>query len=152
MDPTFDLTDDDDLVIALRQAVPATNDVVPRAVHEFALAVYDLGSLDVELAALIHDSLVDAPSVAARASEDDPRVIVYSAAGTSIELRVTGERELLGQVAPAGVDEVQVQTASESMVVVLDEFGQFETAAPDALMRVLVRQEGRTVATPWMRL
>ena len=150
MDWHFDLTVDGNLLNALDSAL-TDDDLVPAAVHEFALAVFDLGTLDVELAALTHDSLVHGPVVASRA-DDEVRTIIFSAANVSIRLDISADRSIVGQVVPEGVDDLRLQTSSDVTTLDLDEFGEFSFVAPEALMRLTLKLGGHAVVTPWVWL
>lgn len=133
-------------------------DPPPGWMVELAKLSYDLRSLDAELAELVADSLVDAPSVAVRsAALAEPRMLTFESDDLLVEVEVEadghGGSTLTGQLVPAQPARVELrQPDRPHRSVQADELGRFVieglAAAPFSL--VCHRPDGRPVASAWV--
>ena len=104
-DPTgFVFLSDDDLLAELRR-VAADIDPVPESLVDSARALFELRSLDVELLALLSDSLVDADPATTR-GPDSPREVTFAGRDGSVEVGLSVQasghrRHVMGQLVEA---------------------------------------------------
>ena len=132
-DPTdFAFLSDDDLLAQLRR-VAADIDPVPESLEESARALFELRRLDVELLALLSDSLVDADPATTRAAES-PREVTFAALDGSVEVGLSVQasghrRHVMGQLVEAGGSAVsrvlRVRSAEGEHEVPVDRSGLF---------------------------
>lgn len=151
-----DLHGDDGLEAALRRAMRGHDEAPPEAVAA-AVAAFDLGHLEGELAELISDSAVDGTLVGVR--DDGPsedRVLTFGAGSSTIDLDLPGDEEvLLGHLDPPGPTEVVVEVAdpaggSSEQVVPVDDLGRFRWPLEPGSFRVRVRSADGPILTPWI--
>jgi hypothetical protein len=161
MPPSF-ATPDDDTLIAELSRVLATVDPVPARVAIAARAAIEWLTLDAELAALVHDSSVDAPALAVRGDEQ-PRTLTFRAGDLEIELEVEAEPQrdgatlrLAGQLVPAQSAQIAIGTGGGLVLTRADERGRF-TAVGVARGPVRLRcwldgapDGGRLAQTAWV--
>ncbi len=143
-----DLHDDDALVAALAQALDRL-DPVPADARDAAVAVFDLGQLDDELATLVADSLLDAGPAVRHDDGPEPRQLSFTTEHLSleIELGVDGQT-LMGAVSPAAVVDVVSEGPSGSLVTRSDELGRFRLALGRGWCRLRVRSPIASLVTP----
>jgi hypothetical protein len=152
----------DALLVALGGLL-ARLDPVPPEVLDQARRLFCWRSVDVELAELAFDSLVDREVALAVRSGDEsvlePRMLGFDATvdGTdlSIELEVStmeGQCTMIGQLSPAGTDTISVQTGDGAMVdVPVDEVGRFLLRpVPSGPVRLRIVHAGHAVQTTWV--
>jgi len=160
------LPDDADLSARLRELLE--RDAPPAMAVVLAKQSFGLRDLDVELAALVADSDVDALAVAVRADDDQgvgPRLLTFEtvAADTgdqlAVELEVSGSgrsRRLLGQLHPPGPARIGVRqpSAEEPRWVDADDQGRFtvEDLRPGPFSLTCQAPGRAPVATAWTAL
>jgi hypothetical protein len=153
--------DDDDLLVALRQAVRERQAVPPEFV-EAARNAFAWRNFDAELARLSFDSARDedraasvrAGPVPARAEPASVRALTFTSAHLTIELEVTQD-SMLGQVVPAqpAMIRVQPRTGAETALEA-DEIGRFTVQPiPSGPFRLHCRTApGVDALTGWISL
>jgi hypothetical protein len=140
-------------------AVIAKLDPVPPEVLGGAHGAFDLRTIDTEIAALAHDSVLDRRLAAVRGPES-PRSLRFEAPGLTIEVEITvvgARRRLIGQLVPACRAIVTVRHSGGAEQVDADELGRFraEGLAPGpASLRCDLTgdHEGGPVVTDWIRI
>lgn len=156
-----DLHNDDELLAALADALDAVDPVPAEAVH-LAVAGFELGRVDEELAILASDSLTEA-GVALRHDAGGTRALRFTAPALTIEIEVgepigTSVGESVGMVvgllSPPAAADIEMETVSAAAgrqltVVRCDELGRFRTAISPGLSRLRCQQAGTTVVTTW---
>lgn len=149
---------DDNLLAELRSAVDV-HDPVPVRVLAAAKASLTWRTIDDELADLAFDSSVDASPVLVRgpgpASEE--QLLTFETERVSVDLQVTvrGEgRRLMGQLAPAGVADIEVRSAAGVVVTTRsDELGRVPALdVPAGPLSLRIQFPGQPVAivTDWV--
>jgi hypothetical protein len=151
--------DDDRLLEELRRLFEDT-DPVPDQVTRLAKASYGWRTLDAELAALTHDSLVDQAPVAMRGGAP-PRLVTFDAADLRVEVELEaggpgarGGRRLLGQLVPPQPARIEVRDGRGGRrTVEADEAGRFAIdQLPAGPLSLRCHRPGRPpVATEWFR-
>lgn len=118
----------DDALLAELAGVLRPYTVPPPEVVEAARQSFTWRTIDAELAALTHDSLLDDEPVLARAAAQ-PRILTFEAGELTIEVEVDetpGGRRLLGQLVPAGPAELELRCAgADTVTSAADEYGRF---------------------------
>lgn len=151
-------SDDDALLAALREARQRAEDVPPEFVAA-ARAVFTWRTVDAELAALVHDSALEAGQ-AVRGDDvpgEEPaalRTLTFTTSQLTLEVEVT-DGALLGQVVPTGPGELELRELRGPVSVArIDEDGCFVVRpVPTGTFRLHVRAVGGTSAlTGWTRL
>jgi hypothetical protein len=120
-----DVYDDEDLLVALQQAL-AEREAVPPEFVEAAKNAFAWHNIDSELAELTYDSSRDAePEPSTRAETASIRALTFTSAHLTLELEVTHD-SLLGQIVPAqaGTIKVQLRDGAETTVPA-DRIGRF---------------------------
>lgn len=138
-------------------------DPLPPQLLEQVRQAFCWRTVDVELAELSFDSLVDHDAAfAVRAGTDldlEPRLLGFGAVvdgeDVSIELEVSAAGQvscLVGQLWPAGATTVDVQVGSGGTTTVpVDALGRFEVEpVPQGPVRLRVDHRGRVVQTTWV--
>jgi hypothetical protein len=138
-------------------------DPMPPEVLDQARRLFCWRSVDVELAELAFDSLLDREvALAVRSGEEsilEPRMLGFDATvdGTdlSIEVEVStmdGQCTMIGQLSPAGADTISVQGGDGHVVdVPVDEVGRFLLRpVPSGPVRLRVVHAGHAVQTTWV--
>lgn len=148
---------DDDMLIALLADAVASHDPVPESTRRVARGAPLLDDLDVELAAILEDSLVDDEARAGVRSVGMPRLVVFGAGDLEIEIEVfdgLDGRRMVGQLAPACAARVRVRTPwGVGEVVDADELGRFSAALPGGPISLRIERDGvAPVATAWLAL
>jgi hypothetical protein len=141
-----------DLAELLHRVDPPPMDVV-----EVSKQLWTWRTIDAELAALGHDSLVDEPSPALRSAEQQ-RLVTFETPRLTIEVEVAdgaGGRRLVGQLDPPGPAELVLRTADGSEPGAADELGRFVLRLPATRQRASLRcvlPGGTAVETAWLVL
>ncbi len=149
-----DCWDDEELLVALRQAVRERQAVPPEFV-EAGQNAFAWRNIDAELAELSYDSARDrerAPSMRAEAAS--VRALTFTSAHLAIELEVTQD-SVLGQVIPAQAAMIRVQPrAGAETAFPADEIGCFSVRPiPPGPFRLHCRTAPGIVAvTGWITL
>jgi len=125
------LPSDDDALLAELRRVVGEVDPIPEPVQIAARAAIEWRTLDAELAALVHDSAVDAAdALLVRGAAVGPRVVTFAAPELTIEVQAevvddTGSLCLVGQLVPPQAADVTVRHGAELIAVRADERGRF---------------------------
>jgi hypothetical protein len=148
------LSDDEQLLVVLREALAAARAVPPEVIAA-GKAAFAWRTIDAELAALTYDSAETADMLAAgtRAEPASLRALTFTGADMTIELEVTSEA-LVGQITPArGGQSVAVRVGTTEVAsAVADEVGYFSLRpVPTEPFRLLIRTaDGTSVLTGWV--
>ena len=145
--------DDEELLAALGEAMKARQ-AVPEWFVETGKNAYAWHNVDVELAQLTYDSLVDREQAAAVRSEAASiRALTFTSAHLSIELEVTDGR-LLGQVIAPRAGTLETHTTAGITTWPVDEIGCFVLdPKPASPFRLRFRAvDGTDVLTGWVTL
>jgi hypothetical protein len=147
----------DDALLAELSAAAAVHDAVPPAVLAAAKASLTWRTIDSELADLAFDSSVDESRVLVRGPQSDEQLLTFETEELAVDLQVTKRgdgRRLVGQLAPAGVAEIEVRTASGVVVTITsDELGRVPAVdVPAGSLSLRIRRAGEAVAvvTDWV--
>lgn len=142
---------DDELMVALEQAVAETDAVSDRR-RAAAQAAFTWRTVDAELAELLHDSALDA-GAAVRSGADEPRSLSFASGDLALEVEVDGTT-LMGQVVPATAATVAVQKAAgEEVSVDVDAAGFFRLEGVEpGPTRFVARAADWTLTSPWVVL
>jgi hypothetical protein len=120
-------SDDDELLVALGEALRSADDV-PRRFVEAGMAAYAWHNIDAELAALTYDSATPASDRVPALTRAEPaslRALTFASARMSIHLEVT-RNALHGQVVPAQPGEIELRPVDGDPVsITIDEVGWF---------------------------
>jgi hypothetical protein len=146
----------DAALLALLQRVTDQVDPVPELSYDLARATFGLRDLDSQLAALMHDSALEAGDLVRRGGDADVRLLSYEAGDLMVELLVSASganRIILGEVTGGEVERIAVQTDGPGVEVQPDERGRFRLAdLPAGPFRLrLLMADGRTITTSWVR-
>ena len=79
----------DAALLALLQQVAEQVDPVPELSYDLARATFGLRDLDSQLAALMHDSALEAGDLVRRGGDADVRLLSYEAGDLMVELQVS---------------------------------------------------------------
>lgn len=125
----------DELLLAELRSLFAKVDPVPPLVTEGAKASLGWRRLDAELAELLNDSALEEESAALTRGAGTPvRSVTFAARELTldIEIHVDGEkRTVLGQLAPAGLATIEIQTVDEALLSAqTDRLGRFRANLP----------------------
>ena len=142
---------DDDLVDELRTALRRAG-TPTEAMTAAGRAAFSWRTVDAELAALTHDSLVDEP-VGVRGSSSGPRDLVFEGRELSVEL----ERDqdcLIGQLVPATPGQVVLLTPDGELDRTdVDEWGRFRfERSVSGPVRLRCATASGALVTDWVRL
>jgi hypothetical protein len=156
--PTNPAAPDDPMLAELRRLAGVV-DPVPEAVSAYARAALGWRRIDAELAELLVDSQLEASTTTRSVSESE-RTLTFKASdlGIDVELQPGDDQVLLlGQLAPAGVAEIDIQADDGSVVATAhsDELGRFRfSLTSGARVRLVVRREppAAPVETSWIDL
>jgi hypothetical protein len=152
--------DDDFLLDELRRMF-AVMDPVPEPVQIAARAAIEWRTIDAELAALVSDSIIDAPALAVRGT-GEPRMLTFEAHGLTIELEAEPAGDdtlrLVGQLVPPQPAQIAVRHGDDLVATHADVRGRFVAggiqAGPISLRCRLDAQTGssRLVETAWLAI
>jgi hypothetical protein len=153
----------DPLLEELRR-IASIVDPVPERTIAAGQAAFAWRTFDAEFAALVHDSLADAPA-GVRGGEEPPLLLSFESEDLLVEVKVTragAERTLVGQLiaaddgaGPVAGVEVVAEHASGPTVVESDQRGRFVAAGIAAgPVRLRCRPPGPSpeVVTDWVTL
>jgi hypothetical protein len=145
--------EDDDQTAAMLGEALAEARAVPRDFIEAGKAAYIWRSFDfaAELAKLTYDSQRE--PVTTRTDTAAIRSLTFAAANLAIELEV-GPDCLIGQVVPACVAEIELQTRTDSPeTVTTDDLGCFTIRRrPSDAFRLRCRNDSADILTSWITL
>ena len=146
----------DAALLALLQRVAEQVDPVPELSYDLARATFGLRDLDSQLAALMHDSALEAGDLVRRGGDADVRLLSYEAGDLMVELQVSASganRTILGEIHGGRVERIAVQTDGPGVEVQPDEQGRFRLAdLPAGPFRLrLLMADGRSITTSWVR-
>jgi hypothetical protein len=146
-----DLSDDDELMAALAEAMAEADAVTDRR-REAARAAFSWRSIDVELMELMHDSALEA-GAAVRGAGDPGRLLSFGRGSLTVELEV-GAGAVGGQVLPAQAATVTLQQAgAEDRTVAADGAGFFRIEeVGSGSVRFVVTTSEATLTTAWVTL
>lgn len=152
--------DDDNALVAELGRLFATIDPVPEPVQIAARVAIDWRTLDAELAALVHDSIVDEPALALR-GDAGPRALTFEAPELTIEIETERERDgagetlrLIGQLVPPQAAQIAVSNGGDLVSANADERGRFQApglSAGSLRLRCLLGDD-RLVETDWLTI
>jgi hypothetical protein len=148
----LDISDDDQLLATLREAVRGRQ-AVPDRFIEAGRGAYAWHQADVELALLTYDSRTGL-AAAVRSETASVQALGFTSAHLSIELEVN-EDCLFGQVMPPRAGTLEAQTrAGASTDTAVDEIGCFAVEpVPASPFRLRFRAaDGTDVLTGWITL
>ena len=155
---TSDWLSDDDLLLAEIGAAAAATGPVPHAVITAAKAVFELRSLDEELAMLTYDSIADVELAGAVRSERlAVRSLVFGLGDVSLDVDVLAD-SLVGQLHPPLPGTIVLESPTRPPLrAEIDELGMFSlpmVAPGDVRFRVEPRESGDASAfvTQWTRI
>jgi hypothetical protein len=156
LDQPVDEQADDDLLAELRVAAEV-HDPVPAEVVAAARASLTWLTIDAELAELAFDSSVDESPVLVRGPSSDEQQLTFETDRVAVDLQVTGHgasRRIIGQLAPAGVAEIELRTGSVEVIrVTSDELGRVpavDVPAGSLSLRIQFAGEDTAVVTDWV--
>lgn len=151
--------DDEDLVVDLRRVL-AQVDPIPEAVQLAARLAIEWRTLDAEMAALAHDSMLEDAALAVR-GDGGPRTLTFETPELTIEIETEAQStaagdsiRLVGQLIPAQAAQITVAHGDELQATSADERGRF-SAAGLAHGRLSLRchlGDARLVETPWLTI
>lgn len=154
-----DLDDDETLVALLSDALDDRGSI-PDAARRAALAAFDLGHLEGELAQVVADSAVDAPVAGARheswIDRVEDRFVEVESSHLRVEIELSAaDAMVIGQIDPPGADRVTVEfsTASDGVDradVEIDDLGRFQAPLRPGTMRMHFTTPSGPVVTPWI--
>ena len=109
------------------------------------------------LAELAFDSSVDESPVLVRGPSSDEQQLTFETERVAVDLQVTGHgasRRIIGQLAPAGVAEIELRTGSVEVIrVTSDELGRVpavDVPAGSLSLRIQFAGEDTAVVTDWV--
>jgi hypothetical protein len=148
-----DISDDERLLAALKEALEAHQAVPPEFV-ELGKNAYAWRNIDAELAQLTYDSAHEERSAPSMRSETASiRALTFTSANLTIELEVN-EDSMLGQVIPAQEGTIEIQTRTGATTIPVGEVGYFPIRSiPDGPFRLHCHTtDGSDVLTGWITL
>lgn len=138
-------------------AATAAGDFAEPPADAVALAKAAFGptELDVELAKLIFDTAAEGLVSGMRSigvATAEQRSLLFEGATSQLEFELSsGSGELVGQITPAGVATVELQTATGVQTTVSDDLGRFRFPLPSGSLRLCVRRStGPDLMTTWV--
>ena len=149
-----DSWDDEQLLTALKESLRVLR-AVPSEFVEAGKNAYAWHNIDAELAQLTYDSIRDSGRTPSMRSETASiRALTFTSAHLTIELEVS-EDSLLGQLIPAGVGAIEIQTRAGAIATTpVDELGCFPIRPiPASPFRLHCHTtDGTAVVTGWITL
>lgn len=153
--------DDDQLEDELRR-LAARLEPVPAELIASAVGAYHLRGIDVELAELVFDSLLDEDATTLVRGGTE-RLVTFRRGDLTIDVEVTGSgptRDLTGQVEPPRAAVVNIRHRAGEASTEADELGRFRAEGlPPGPMRLQIRLSGPDralgrplVATDWITI
>jgi hypothetical protein len=142
--------DDDRLLAELAAALTAGQDESGSA-RAAGAAAWSWRTVDAELAALVHDSWLDAGALV-RSEDADARMLSFSGTTHAVELDITADA-VVGQVLPPSAGTATLERADGAVhEAAVDELGAFTLPGAAGLARVRVVTATGAVTTDWVRL
>ena len=146
---------DHDEILGRLQLLARGLDPVPRRVVEAAKASATWQTVDVELADLIYDSVVDEALVGVRGGT--ARQLTFKTADITVEVEVAADsRRINGQLVPPQEADVEIRYPDGSVAVQSDRLGHFRAdgvpAGPVSLRCRIGGPTGRAAHTDWVVL
>ena len=155
-------SDEQDRLASELRELFSQRDPVPPLVTQAAKAALGWRRLDAELAEVLADSALDAPSLAlARGAHATLRSMSFSAGRLTIDIEIHGEgpdRVALGQLSPPRRARIELQSADQaaSTIIESDDLGRFRTKLPEAgSIRLRIERDpagASWVETSWIPL
>jgi len=146
---------DDDQLLARLARMARRLDPVPEAVAEGARDSFTWRTIDAELAELVYDSRGDRELAGVRSAESS-RQLTFQGPELTVEVELSAEGALVGQLVPPQAATVEVrQAGAASRVVTADRLGRFAAGvlAHGPVSLLCRRGPGRpAVATAWLGL
>ena len=146
--------DDLDRIPPELERVVHTADPVPLDVLEALRAIFPRRDLDAELAELVYDSLLD--DLTGVRGTGTFRELTFEGTGATVDVAVTAQNRLSGQVTPPGRGQVELRHSGGSFTVEADELGHFEasvvTEGPVSLRWLPENEDVPVVVTAWVVL
>ncbi|WP_283133320.1 hypothetical protein [Rhizohabitans arisaemae] len=115
----------DNALEAELRGVVARRDPLPPELFQAALDAFAWRRVDEELAELTFDSFAEQPLALVRGAE--PRLLTFESDAIGIELEITEERALVGQLIPPQPATVDIRQVSATIAVQADDMGRFTT-------------------------
>jgi len=147
---------DDELVEQLR-GVAAQADPVPETFLKAARGSYTWRIVDVELAELAYDSVLDDSRTPVVRGDSDIRLLTFEAPELTIEVEVTvsgKDRRIAGQLIPGREAIVEISHGGGTEVITADRLGRFATgpvtAGPVSLSCRVAGTPAGAVKTEWV--
>jgi hypothetical protein len=143
--------EDDDLLEELRTAVRQAGEPTPAMVAA-GQAAWSWATVDAELAALTHDSLLE-EAVGVRGASSELRELVFEGTHVSVELEQDPDC-LVGQIVPPTTGEVTLLFPGGEIVRTdVDELGRFRFDGPvTGVVRLRCSTPTGVLLTDWIRL
>jgi hypothetical protein len=143
---------DDDVLFALLQAAVEAGSPLPEDAVATARAVFEMSTVDAELAQLVFDSLADAVPVGTRAQRGTgPRSLCFETAALTIDIELLDDGSIVGQVDPPSVVAGRVESSNGPRALTVDRGGRFQTRVTERRFRLRFDVGPRSVATPWIK-
>lgn len=143
---------DEQLLQTLRDAA-AEVDPEPEGITTAALAAFTWRTVDAELAALTYDSALDEGLMTGVRGEG-ARLLTFEGGGLTVEIEMTSDRRMVGQLVPPTSMDVEVRYPSGRSVVHADEMGRFAAGpVPGGPMSLRCKKTGdppRWLETRWV--
>jgi hypothetical protein len=148
-----DAWNDEDLLMAVRQALSSRRAVPPEFV-EAGKNAFARRDIDAELAQLTYDSVRPDLTASTRSGAASIQALTFTSPPLTIELEVMAD-SLLGQIVPAQIATIELQIrALEKTVITSDEIGCFSIRPiPHGPFRLRCRAASNVdVVTAWITL
>ena len=146
----MDIHDDEVMMEQLRVALAGAR--VPPERLRAAEGAFAWRTIDEELLALSHDSLLEAPALVRSAAVDAAlRIVSFEGGGVQLEMELVGG-QLTGQVLPAQGCRIVIQSPSAaSHTIDVDDSGFFEVAdVPAGPLRFRVERGDQVLVSAWL--
>ena len=145
-----DLFDDDILLGLLSTAIDAA-DPVPHAAVRAAVAAFELGHADGELAALVAESRVEDHALLLR-SEAEITTLTFVSSRLRVEIEIDRARHVVGVISPPEATVIEVEESAGELrhlgTTQSDDLGRFQ-ADVGGLCRLRIGSGAHTVVTSW---
>lgn len=147
-------TDTDADLLSRLARLAVGHDPVPAAVVEAARGSYAWRTIDDELAELVYDSWLDWETSGVRASGGGSRQLTFEAESLTVEMEVSGRREIVGQIVPPQRATIEFRHPSSGMVVEADHLGRFAAVGlPAGAVSLRCKDlAGAATVTDWLVL
>ncbi len=150
----FDMTPEDEIIIARLRRGLDDSDPVPSDVTEFARAAFAWREIDAELAALEFDSVEEETPVGVRSSAT-ARMLSFQAGQWMLDIEYDDSAQrLIGAISPQTLYTLELHTAGAYFTTESDDAGRFQAdgVARGPLSLVLHFADGQIVKTQWVVL